>query len=113
MAKYYTTVSGDTWDTVSYKNYGGEIYTADLLFNNQQYKNIAVFPAGIVLFIPYIEVTILTSVAPWLRETQSSNTVDAVTELPVFDPSYNNLISYRWVDKWADVMYKLTRWGDK
>lgn len=113
MAKYYTTISGDTWDTVSYKNYASEIYTTDLLFNNQTYKNIAVFPAGIVLFIPDIEVAISTSVAPWLREVQTSKTVDSVTELPVFDPSYNNLISYRWVDNWANVMYKLTRLGDK
>ena len=50
-AKAYTTVSGDLWDKIAKEVYGSESYTSFLMGNNQQFIDIFVFPAGIVLTI--------------------------------------------------------------
>ena len=45
--KVYRTVSGDTWDLISYKVYGSEGYFHDLIRNNLRLIDIAVFDANI------------------------------------------------------------------
>nr|DAW26580.1 MAG TPA: tail protein [Caudoviricetes sp.] len=64
----YTTVQGDMWDAIAYKIFGNELYMNELLEANNDYRNVAVFPAGIVLTVPKIN-TIQSSkiLPPWKR----------------------------------------------
>ena len=61
----YTTVSGDTWDIVAYKAYGNEMYMDTLIKANIEYKDTYIFPAGVVLTLPEIELTVSESLQPW------------------------------------------------
>ena len=61
----YTTVSGDTWDIVAYKAYGNEMYMDTLIKGNIEYKDTYIFPAGAVLTLPEIELTVSESLPPW------------------------------------------------
>lgn len=61
----YTTVSGDTWDIVAYKAYGNEMYMDTLIKANIEYKDTYIFPAGVVLTLPEIELTVSEFLPPW------------------------------------------------
>ena len=61
----YTTVSGDTWDIVAYKAYGNEMYMDTLIKANIEYKDTYIFPAGVVLTLSEIELTVSESLPPW------------------------------------------------
>lgn len=61
----YTTVSGDTWDIVAYKAYGNEMYMDTLIKANIEYKDTYIFPAGVVLTLTEIELTVSESLPPW------------------------------------------------
>ena len=61
----YTTVSGDTWDIVAYKAYGNEMYMDTLIKANIEYKDTYIFPAGVVLTLAEIELTVSESLPPW------------------------------------------------
>lgn len=61
----YTTVSWDTWDIVAYKAYGNEMYMDTLIKANIEYKDTYIFPAGVVLTLPEIELTVSESLPPW------------------------------------------------
>lgn len=61
----YTTVSGDTWDIVAYKAYGNEMYMDTLIKANIEYKDTYIFPAGVVLTLLEIELTVSESLPPW------------------------------------------------
>lgn len=61
----YTTASGDTWDIVTYKAYGNEMYMDTLIKANIEYKDTYIFPAGVVLTLPEIELTVSESLPPW------------------------------------------------
>lgn len=61
----YTTVSGDTWDIVAYKAYGNEMYMDTLIKANIEHKDTCIFPAGVVLTLPEIELTVSESLPPW------------------------------------------------
>lgn len=65
MSNTYTTISGDTWDMVAYKIYGNEMYMDKLIKANLEYKNIYIFPAGIVLNLPEIDLEVSESLPPW------------------------------------------------
>lgn len=53
----YTTMQGDTFDTIAYKCYGDAEMIAPIIRANSDYTEIAVFDFGIVLQIPEIEKT--------------------------------------------------------
>ena len=61
----YTTVSGATWDIVAYKAYGNEMYMDTIIKANIEYKDTYIFPAGVVLTLPEIELTVSESLPPW------------------------------------------------
>lgn len=61
----YTTISGDTWDIVAYKVYGNEMYMDKLLKANLEHKDTYIFPAGVVLALPEIDLEIPQSLPPW------------------------------------------------
>ncbi len=66
----YTTISGDMWDSISFKVYGSTIYTGKLMAYNSEYlPDNYVFPAGIVLRVPEIKTNYetLPMLPPWRR----------------------------------------------
>ena len=69
--KVYRTVSGDTWDLISYKIYGSEQYFHQLLRSNLNLLSIAVFDSNIPIIVP--EITPIASAVetsklpPWKR----------------------------------------------
>lgn len=65
MGETYTTIQGDTWDSISYKLYGTERRMGDLIVANWDYLDILVFPAGVVLTVPPAEETALNNQPFW------------------------------------------------
>lgn len=63
----YTTISGDTWDMISYRNYSHEYYIDELVQANPRYLGVSVFQAGVVLQIPEVEPNVNISLPPWKR----------------------------------------------
>lgn len=50
--KTYTTIYGDTWDSMSYDFYGDEKYMRLLIEANRPYIETLMFRAGIVINVP-------------------------------------------------------------
>lgn len=70
MTNTYTTVQGDTWDLISYKLYGSEIFTSELMALNYERRMITVFPSGILLAVPEIDTSAQAKeldLPPWKR----------------------------------------------
>lgn len=64
----YTTVQGDMWDAIAYKIFGNELYMNELMETNETYRNTAIFPEGITLNIPDINVIQSSKILPpWKR----------------------------------------------
>lgn len=67
MLKTYTTVQGDMWDSIAQKLYGAEEALNVLLEANQQYQEVIVFPAGLVLTVPDYSAPVSSELPPWRR----------------------------------------------
>lgn len=67
MPKIYTTIAGDTWDIVSYKTLGSEMYKNAILEENIACRETVVFPAGVSLTIPDMEPEVSEDLPPWKR----------------------------------------------
>lgn len=67
MPENYLTEQGDKWDMIAWKQMGDTRYIKQLMAANPQYLEYYVFPAGIELIIPDInlEQTALSSLPPW------------------------------------------------
>ena len=65
MTKTYTTVQGDMWDSIAYRELGSTAHTDALLSLNAQYADIYIFPAGITLALPDAVVTAPGGAPPW------------------------------------------------
>ncbi len=69
MAKTYTTVQGDMWDSIAYHQLGSEAYADKLIALNPKYRMLYTFPAGIVLTLPEAERKTANSLPPWKRRS--------------------------------------------
>lgn len=65
MAKTYTTVQGDMWDSVAYAQLGSTDHTDKLMNANLRYREYFTFPAGIVLVLPEIRESVSSTLPPW------------------------------------------------
>lgn len=63
----YTTVQGDKWDMIAFKQLGSTDYTSQLMWANREYLDLFIFPAGIVLQLPEIETKPVGHLPPWKR----------------------------------------------
>ena len=61
----YTTIQGDMWDSIAYKQLGDTAHTDDLMNANQQYREYYIFPAGIILELPQITEPQSSTLPPW------------------------------------------------
>lgn len=67
MPKIYTTIQGDCWDGIAKRLYGTEAAMNVLLEANQDYNDITVFSAGVVLTVPEYEAPRTNLLPPWRR----------------------------------------------
>ena len=67
MRRTYTTIQGDMWDLIAKRLYNDEASLNILLEANQQYADIVVFPAGIVLEVPEYTAPVTSMLLPWRR----------------------------------------------
>lgn len=67
MLDKYITIQGDMWDSIAKRLYGTEAALNKLLEANQQYADIVVFPAGIVLAVPGYVAPNASTLPPWRR----------------------------------------------
>ena len=65
--KLHRTTEGETWDLVSKKYYGTEKLMHKLLEANPEFKDFVVFPAGVVLKIPEVEIKTTEELPPWRK----------------------------------------------
>lgn len=70
MSKTYTTVQGDMWDAIAYRQLGSVAYTDRLMNLNLQYRMYYTFPAGIVLTLPEPEKKVPAELPPWKRRRE-------------------------------------------
>lgn len=66
----YTTVLGDTFDSIAKKQYGSEKYTKELMEANTQYLTTVIFSDGVILKIPEINEEVneqSSNLPPWRR----------------------------------------------
>lgn len=68
MARSYTTVQSDTWDSIAYRLWGEERRLHILLDANPDYADTLVFPVGTVLVVPDVPTitTKTTELPPWI-----------------------------------------------
>lgn len=64
--KTYKTIQGDMWDLISYKLTGTVSGISELIQANPDYKEIVIFPAGIILNVPVFAETISDTLPPWM-----------------------------------------------
>lgn len=64
----YTTKSGDMWDSIAYAQLGSTSYTDQLINANLEYRDIYLFPSGVVLTLPEITVPVNGLLPPWKRK---------------------------------------------
>ena len=65
----YTTVQGDLWDSIAYRQLGSTSYTAQLINANLRHRETCIFPAGVVLELPEIaEKNGGTELPPWKQK---------------------------------------------
>ena len=63
----YTTVQGDLWDSIAYRQLGSTSHTDKLMNANLQYRKYYIFPAGIVLTLPEVKESVSSSLPPWKK----------------------------------------------
>ncbi len=61
----YTTIAGDTWDTIAYAQWEDEFKMTELMAANPEHLSTLVFGAGIVLTIPEIQTPAASTLPPW------------------------------------------------
>jgi phage tail protein X len=64
----YITKSGDMWDMIAYSQLGSASYADKLMEANLQYKDLFLFPSGVVLTLPEITTTVSSQLPPWKRK---------------------------------------------
>lgn len=72
MANYdkyyeYTTIHGDTWDSIALDFYNDEYQAKTLLEANPEYSAVLIFEAGVVLKVPIIDDQAAESLPPWRK----------------------------------------------
>ena len=65
----YVTTQGDTFDGIAKKTLGDEHFLTDIMRENPQQIDVAVFSAGVKLTIPDVESAETYAAPPWREGT--------------------------------------------
>ena len=66
----YTTKQGDMWDLIAYLMYpdvGAEMCMSVLIEANPEHRTVSIFPAGVMLNVPEVDIPVFTSLPPWKK----------------------------------------------
>lgn len=66
--KTYTTIAGDTWDEIAFKECGSETLSSELMLLNRKYINVVIFGEGVELVIPVYDTAQTPSTLPPWRQ---------------------------------------------
>ncbi|MCM3567846.1 hypothetical protein [Neobacillus mesonae] len=72
--KTYTTVLGDTFDKIALETLGSEYLFPLILAENQQYREVLMFSAGITLNIPEVEIDEYENLPEWMEDDLADET---------------------------------------
>lgn len=61
----YTTIQGDTWDSIAFKIYGDEYKVQLLMEANREYMDIFVFSGGLELKCPELTPAQIIGLPEW------------------------------------------------
>ena len=61
----YTTIQGDTWDSIAFKIYGDEYKVQLLMEANREYMDIFVFSGGLELKCPELTLVQIVGLPEW------------------------------------------------
>ncbi|MCL6456715.1 MAG: phage tail protein [Gorillibacterium sp.] len=64
---HYTTLAGDTWDSIALDFYNEERTASVLVQANLKYRSVITFQGGELLQIPIIEAPVSGVLPPWKR----------------------------------------------
>lgn len=67
MPDTYTSIQGDTWDMIAYKVYGAESAMVQLIHENSDFADIAIFPSGAQITCPTIALEASHILPPWRK----------------------------------------------
>lgn len=65
----YRTKQGDTWDSIAHTQLGDVAFTDQLMQLNGEHLNYYTFPTGVVLELPDVERSPISSTVPWKQVT--------------------------------------------
>lgn len=66
MAKTYTAIMGDRWDSIAFKLWGREKLARELLAANPALADVPVFKGGEEIIVPDVELEPVTAnLPPW------------------------------------------------
>lgn len=68
MSKYIT-VSGDTFDLISYKQLGDCRYVEEVINANREYLTTVIFKAGHEIEIPEVKKSVSKKLPPWRQKS--------------------------------------------
>nr|WP_325300165.1 tail protein X [uncultured Dysosmobacter sp.] len=68
MSRIYTTIQGDTWDSIAFKLFGSEKYMKDLIEANWPLLEVLVFSSGTEITVPDIPDEIDADLPFWRTE---------------------------------------------
>ncbi len=72
-ARVYVSVQGDFWDTIAMRVYGMKRGNEHLMFRlieaNYHLRNLSLFPAGVGVIVPAVEVATEIPLVPWKSAT--------------------------------------------
>jgi hypothetical protein len=63
----YTTLAGDTWDSIALDFYNDESLTQPIILANLKYRDVIIFQGGENIQVPIIEQQSATTLPPWKR----------------------------------------------
>ncbi|SMF88146.1 P2-like prophage tail protein X [Paenibacillus uliginis N3/975] len=66
--KTYRTIQGDTWDGIAFSIAGKESFMTQLMNANPDHVEFVIFPAGIILNVPEVPVSMASTLPPWRLE---------------------------------------------
>lgn len=63
----YITVSGDTWDLISYKVYGTEKMMMNLMLENPKFSKVVIFDGNTTIICPEIPAQKVGDLPSWVE----------------------------------------------
>ena len=63
----YVTSGGDCWDMISFRLFGSEYFSDQLIYTNPAYAMVWVFDAGALLTVPNITPKRNIPTPPWVQ----------------------------------------------